>query len=229
MDMIFFGLLVNTVENGIADAPPSIRRNSDWPLDVVLKCEGSDEKLRKYRPRSDTLLSNSALPRLLVEVNSSASTYGSPPERIRMLITGAFIVRFANKFVRAYKEHKDFVLCCLCLGRWPCRSLYHTLFQLKQENSQRVYYHMRNLSLSLNTADGRIEFARILYNLLCVDVDQEQNNEMKHAIRLLNDKVEVRGLKMHTKDATKNTSRKRTRTHTGDDDSAGGGGRWRRR
>jgi len=91
------------------------------------------------------------------------------------------------------------------LGRWPRKSLY--LFQLKQENSQRIYCHIKNLSL--NTADGRVEFARILYNLLCMDVDQEQNNEMKHAIRLLNDKVEVRRLKMHTKDATKNPSRKR--------------------
>jgi hypothetical protein len=97
-----------------------------WPLYVILKREGSqgDEELRKYRPRSDFRISNSALPRLLVEVNS-ISTSRFPPDLIRMLITGAFIVRFANKFVRAFKERKGFrPLCYLCLERWQRKSLY---------------------------------------------------------------------------------------------------------
>jgi hypothetical protein len=72
----------------------------------------------------------------------------------------------------------------------------------------------------LNTADGRVKFARILYNILCVDVDQEQNNEMEHAIRLLKDKVDARRLKsMHTKDGDDDSAD----DDSADDDSAGGG------
>jgi len=32
---------------------------------------------------------------------------------IRMLTTGAFIVRFANRFLGAFKGKKDFVLCAV--------------------------------------------------------------------------------------------------------------------
>jgi hypothetical protein len=119
-------------------------RNSDWPLEVILKCEdhqlgkGSqrDEELRKYRPRSNFFISNSTLPRLFVEVNSTEA-YSCPPDLVRMLITGAFIVRFANKFVRAFQEQKNFVLCTIFV--WDDgRATRHTLFQLKQENTQRV-------------------------------------------------------------------------------------------
>jgi hypothetical protein len=76
--------------------------------------------------------------------------------------------------------------------------------------------------LSLNDAPRHIEFACILYNLLCVDINKGQNDDMSSAVCLLNVKVRARGLKsMHTNDATKKVGRKRART--GDDDGAGGG------
>jgi hypothetical protein len=112
-----------------------------------VKCEGhqlgqQNEELRQYRPRSDFLVlrSESTLPRVLVEVNStSVPTNGFPKDLIRMLITGAFIVRFANKFVRGYKEHKTFVLCAMFV--WDDGSVNrYTLFQQEQQqqNCQQV-------------------------------------------------------------------------------------------
>lgn len=85
-----------------------------------------EEELRKYCPRSDFLILQSGLPRLLVEVNSTAQNLW-PPDLVRMLTTGAFIVRFANKFVSTFKE-KDFVLCAIFI--WDTGEVdRYTLFQ----------------------------------------------------------------------------------------------------
>jgi hypothetical protein len=67
------------------------------------------EQLRQHSPRSDFFISNAALPRLLVEVNST-SIVSNPPDLVRMLIMGAYIVRFANNFVRAFQGQKNFVV-----------------------------------------------------------------------------------------------------------------------
>ena len=81
-----------------------------------MKCEsggfGSDEGQRKYNPRSDFLISHSSLPRLLVGV-SSTSVDVWPMELVRMLTTGAFIVRFANRFLKPFCDEKNFVLCAI--------------------------------------------------------------------------------------------------------------------
>lgn len=71
-----------------------------------------NDQFRKYRPRSDFLISNTTLPRLLVEVNST-SVKSLPMDLIRMLLTGAFIVRFANRFLNASCREKNFVLCAI--------------------------------------------------------------------------------------------------------------------
>ena len=122
--------------------------NREWPLNVIVTCEDDqsvegprrNEELHKYRPRSDFLVLNSesTLPRLLVEVNSTSTpTNGCPPDLVRMLVTGAFIVRFANEFVRGYKEQKNFVLCSIFV--WDDGNVTrYTLFQLKQQNTRRV-------------------------------------------------------------------------------------------
>ncbi|KAI0252351.1 hypothetical protein BJV78DRAFT_1281706 [Lactifluus subvellereus] len=70
---------------------------------------------RLYNPRSDVLILQSALPRPLVEVDSS-ETKEWPPDLIRMLLhlQEAAIVRFANTFLDAFKE-KDFVLVAICI------------------------------------------------------------------------------------------------------------------
>jgi hypothetical protein len=114
------------------------REDGSWPIPVVVKCEGvkRDEELRKYHPRSDFLISNSALPRLLVEVNST-STNSWPMGLIRMLTTGAFLVRFANNFVNAFCEEKNFVLCAIFI--WDCGTVTrYTLFQQQIENNGAV-------------------------------------------------------------------------------------------
>jgi len=71
-------------------------------------------EFRQFRPRSDYLISISSLPRLLVEINST-TTASWPMDLIRMLTTGAYIVRFANKVVPAFQQEKNFVLCAIFL------------------------------------------------------------------------------------------------------------------
>jgi len=80
-----------------------------------MKCETLqpvNEQIRKYRPCSDFLISKSDLPRLLVEVNST-STHSWPLDLVQMLLMGAAVVRFANKFLNAFRDGKSFVLCAL--------------------------------------------------------------------------------------------------------------------
>ncbi|KAI0286359.1 kinase-like domain-containing protein [Russula brevipes] len=131
-----------------------------------------------------------------------------------MLITGALIVRFANSFVGAFREAKDFVLCANFIWDNGGASRY-ILFQ--QQN--KVYYH--EITFSLNSPDGRVRFARHLYNLLFKKLDEGQNRNADNDIRVLNEMVQKLNLKsMHTKDAA---GRKRARTSAGDGDGAGSG------
>jgi hypothetical protein len=95
---------------------------------------------RQYQPRSDVLFSNSALPRLLVEVNST-STHQRPMELVRMLTTGAFIVRFANQFLNTFKAHRNFVLCAFFI--WDNgNAVRYTLFQ--EANDSKVCCDVMN-------------------------------------------------------------------------------------
>jgi hypothetical protein len=54
----------------------------------------------------------SELPRLIVEINSNGSNDDMPPDCIRMLLQGVFVVRVANTLAE-FKEKKDFVLVAL--------------------------------------------------------------------------------------------------------------------
>ena len=93
------------------------RSKQPWPFDLIMKCdtiEDEKEQFRKYRPRSDLLISKSNFPRLLVEVNSKPET-NRPEDLVRMLLTGAAIVRFANAFLDRFKANKNFVLCAIYL------------------------------------------------------------------------------------------------------------------
>jgi hypothetical protein len=89
------------------------RGDTNWPFNLTVKCETEpgEGQLRKYLPRSDFMFSKSTLPRLLVEVNSKPMRPDNRPEDlIRMLLCGAAVVRFANRFLDRFKEAKDFVL-----------------------------------------------------------------------------------------------------------------------
>ena len=93
-----------------------------------MKCEAVelDEQLRKYCPRSDFLIANSNLPRLFVEVNSTSVNAWPSMYPIRMLVTGASIIRFANKSVSAFRE-KNFAICAFFIWHYGLATRY-TLF-----------------------------------------------------------------------------------------------------
>ena len=91
------------------------RSNLSWPFHLITKSEyiPVNEQLRKYRPRSDLLVLQSGLPRLLVEVNTPINDNILPEALVGMLLMGAAVVRFANKFLDAFMKNKNFVLCAI--------------------------------------------------------------------------------------------------------------------
>src|ERR1700733_13660997 len=138
MDSIFFdhfvisaGGTVGVQQYALTYLPPLVmiyrrlyRGHHSWPFNLIIKLETADPKepLRKYLPRSDLLVYKSSLPRLLVEVNSAPRAW-RPEDLTRMLLCGAVVVRFANKFLDKFMEAKDFVLLAIYLGRWQSNSL----------------------------------------------------------------------------------------------------------
>ena len=111
-----------------------------------MKCEGKGVKpdqLHKWHPRSDFLILNSALPRLLVEVGSASGN--SDIDLIQMLTMGAFIVRFANRFLSAFCQEKNFVLCAFYIWDNGTATRY-ILFQQQTKNDEAVCCAFRNVT-----------------------------------------------------------------------------------
>ncbi len=100
-----------------------------------MKCpniENINEQLRTFRPYSDFMVYKSNLPRLLVEVNSKQRTEEWPEDLVRMLLMGAAVVRFANKFLHRFKG--KFVLFAMYI--WDNgRVTRYSLFQEPTDNA----------------------------------------------------------------------------------------------
>ena len=97
-----------------------------------------------HTPRSDFLISKSNLPRLIVEINSTPSREW-PPDLIRMLLMGAAVVRFANNFLEAFKEQKNFVLCAAFIYDEGTATRY-TLFQKQNDQAVRCVLYINELA-----------------------------------------------------------------------------------
>ena len=70
-----------------------------------------------------------------MEVSSTSGN--SDLDLIRMLTTGAFIVRFANHFLSAFCQEKNFVLCAIYIWDNGTATRY-TLFQQQLKNDEVV-------------------------------------------------------------------------------------------
>ena len=113
------------------------RGRTPLPLQLIVQRAANvpdDDDLRVYNPRSDFLLAMSTLPRLLVEVNSTGMGIDWPEDLIRMLLSGASIVRFTNKFLKPFREHKKFILVAIFIRNDGGASRY-TMFQLEDNRS----------------------------------------------------------------------------------------------
>jgi len=104
------------------------------PLQLIVQCAANvpNDDLRVYNPRSDFLLAKSTLPRLLVEVNCTGMGIDWPEDLIRMLLSGASIVRFTNKFLKPFREHKKFILVAIFIRNTGEANRYN-LFQLEND------------------------------------------------------------------------------------------------
>jgi hypothetical protein len=93
-----------------------------------------------------------------------------------------------------------------------------------EAQSLQVYYNV--FRLSLTDDEGRVKFARCLYNLFYMKSDQDQDAIAKWAVFELNNMVERSGLKsLNTQSSNRRGSRKRARTDNNDDDDRSGGSR----
>lgn len=97
--------------------------------------QSTQEQLRTFKPRNALVILKSTLPRLLVDVQSTPGD-DWPPELVRMLLEGAAIVRFANTFLDAFKEKKDFILVAVFV--WNDGTAFqYSLFQQQYDNAVR--------------------------------------------------------------------------------------------
>jgi len=137
--------------------------NQQWPFHVITKCEAipdEKERFRKFKPRSDLLVSKSNLPRLLVEVNSKPRQ-NWPEDLVQMLLTGAAVVRLANRFLdRRFMAAKNFVLCAIYV--WDAGEVSRYLLSEELYNPV-VRYKVTNYRL--DTSLDCAQFVRQLYNL----------------------------------------------------------------
>jgi len=117
---------------------PLYRSKYPWPLRLIVNrsAEPVHKRLRDYTPRSDFLIATSTLLRLLVEINSTGRK-AWPPDLIRMLLSGAFVVRFSNEFLEQFRTGKQFVLVAIFIQQ-TCQATRYLLYQLENDSGQAV-------------------------------------------------------------------------------------------
>ena len=81
-----------------------------------------------YKPHNHFLVTKSTLLQLLIEVNSDFTTIDWPEDHLQMLLLGASIVYFTNKFLKPFQEDKKFVLIAIFIWQ-NGKVIQHTLFQ----------------------------------------------------------------------------------------------------
>ena len=129
-----------------------------WPLAPFIACNPKLSRIdeyRKYCPRSDFLISTFSLPRLLIEVMSTDNNDSYPPDLVRMLLQGAFIVHFANT-LRAYKDKRSFVLVTVYM-RGDGEATRYSLFQRWGKDEERKVLRrlpLRPVNLHSDVATG---------------------------------------------------------------------------
>ncbi|KAI9512084.1 hypothetical protein F5148DRAFT_1365582, partial [Russula earlei] len=129
-----------------------------------------------------------------------------------MLLAGAAVVRFANKFLESFKG-RDFVLVAVYITSRGVASRY-TIFQDPDDpNSPFVF--------SFGTSDGRIEFARQLYNLNYMLEGANEGKDTETNVDRFKEKILIHSKKFILKSMfSKGTKKNADKT----DDGAGTGG-----
>ncbi|KLO18143.1 kinase-like protein [Schizopora paradoxa] len=169
---VFFLKLLCRLDGVEGSRIKSVLGAFQWPFQLITELRGGQNptggRYRTYQPRSDLLILDSSFPKLLVEVQSTSQESVWPVDLIRMFLQAASIVRFTNKFLKAF-ENKQFVLPAIYIKNngtayWYCFFEYDVL----------VMYSTREFDLK--TALGRINFIRQLYNLLDALAAQKAND-----------------------------------------------------
>lgn len=93
---------------------------------------------RDFTHTDDFLILQSGLPRLAVEVNSYPP--GRPAtDKYCLKLQGASLIRFANKYLEAYKEKRDFVFIAIYIDDVG-QAVRYILYQTK--SSDKVSTHI---------------------------------------------------------------------------------------
>ena len=103
-------------------------------IPLIIQVEDIDHT---YRPKSDFLVLKYGLPRLAVEINSVSP--GRPAlDYHRLMLQGASIVRFANSFLDAYREKKNFIFVAIFISDIGVADRY---FMFQKGSSEKVRTH----------------------------------------------------------------------------------------
>ncbi|KAH9057593.1 hypothetical protein EDB87DRAFT_1015282 [Lactarius vividus] len=114
-----------------------------WPFPMIVRTGslGTDHHYRTYKPKNSFLVLKSGLPRVAVEVNSRPLDQPAADHH-RLVLHGASIVRFANAFLDAYQEQRDFVFVAIFIGDTGLADRY---FLYQREGSRKGLWQEANL------------------------------------------------------------------------------------
>ena len=103
-----------------------------WPFPFIISAQNRDYK---YKAISGFLVLKFGLPRLAAVVNSY-SLDRPAVDHHRLMLQGASIVRFANTFLDAYKEKRNFVFVAIFIGDLGLADRY---FMFQKTGSEKVH------------------------------------------------------------------------------------------
>jgi len=127
-----------------------------------------------------------------------------------MLLQGAAVVRFANRFLNEFKDKQDFVLVAMFIED-DGKVVSYSLFERPNDTANRNLINPHKRCFDMNKLDGRIRIARQLYNIL--HFSERDSDDTKVKIAELKKVCSGIARSFHTKDPTMK-SNNHTRTHT---------------
>ncbi|KAJ8507769.1 hypothetical protein ONZ45_g9882 [Pleurotus djamor] len=191
--MLFNGNLIQVIHETTQLEPQF--GNAAWPFHVIARHEDDvspNGKVYSFRPKSDFSLMLSGLPVHFVETNSSPARPRDslPFDLIRLLLSGSFVVRFANGFLPMYSKDKDFVLPLFYI-RADGKVDRHIMFQKLEDKDKMNSVYYTHKRFNVNEVIPRLEVVLNLYNLVSILGQVEgQDVKARRHIRALKNSID---------------------------------------
>ncbi|KAJ8503093.1 hypothetical protein ONZ45_g11163 [Pleurotus djamor] len=161
-----------------------------WPFHVIAHVENSvhNGKVYGFKPKSSFALMHSGLPVHFVQVSSQQARARSS-DLDRPLLSGSFVVRFANGFWPAYMKDENFVLPLFFVRSDGTIDQYIMFQNLRDNCDSRMFTTVTN-DLMLTTLPP-FEVVLNLYNLVSMfGRAGQQNDEARSLVQRLNSSID---------------------------------------